>query len=98
MEQLSGFQVSSTQVSKLTAQLDTEFEQWRNRPLTEIRYLTLDATYYKVRIDGSVRDCAALKTSLNASPWQPLAAMPILPSAKRRTSPNQTRTSPACGQ
>lgn len=60
MKELCGFEVSSGQVSKLTAQLDGEFEKWRARPLPEIRYLTLDATYYKVRIDGTVRDCATL--------------------------------------
>lgn len=60
MEKLCGFQVSSTQVSRLTADLDSEFQKWRERPLPEITYLTLDATYYKVRIDGTVRDCATL--------------------------------------
>lgn len=61
MKELCGFEVSSTQVSKLTAQLDEEFEKWRSRPLPEIAYLMLDATYYKVRIDGTVRVCATLK-------------------------------------
>ena len=60
METLCGFQVSSGQVSNLTKELDFEFEKWRNRQLPEIRYITLDATYYKVRIDGVVRDCATL--------------------------------------
>jgi putative transposase len=32
----------------------------RTRQLPPIAYLTLDATYYKVRIDGVVRDCATL--------------------------------------
>jgi transposase-like protein len=58
MEKLCGFQVSSGQVSILTKELDTEFTKWRGRLLPEILYLTLDATYYKVRIDGVVRDCA----------------------------------------
>lgn len=60
MEQMCGFQVSSGQVSNLNKQLDSEFEKWRGRPLPEIAYMTLDATYYKVRIDGVVRDCATL--------------------------------------
>lgn len=60
MEQLCGFEVSSGQVSNLNKQLDEEFEKWRTRPLPEIRYLIVDATYYKVRIDGVVRDCATL--------------------------------------
>jgi len=61
MEELCGFEVSSGQVSNLNKQLDEEFAKWRTRPLPEIRYLILDATYYKVRIDGTVRDCATLK-------------------------------------
>ena len=60
MEQLCGFEVSSGQVSKLNKQLDHEFEKWRTRPLPPIAYMTLDATYHKVRIDGVVRDCATL--------------------------------------
>ena len=60
MEELCGFEVSSGQVSKLNKQLDHEFEKWRTRPLPPIAYMTLDATYHKVRIDGVVRDCATL--------------------------------------
>jgi len=60
MEDLCGFEVSSGQVSNLNKQLDAEFEKWRTRPLPPIAYVTLDATYYKVRIDGIVRDCATL--------------------------------------
>lgn len=60
MEQMCGFNVSSGQVSNLNKQLDVEFKKWRTRPLPDIAYLTVDATYYKVRIDGVVRDCATL--------------------------------------
>lgn len=60
MEQMCGFEVSSGQVSNLNKQLDSEFDKWRNRPLPGISFMTLDATYYKVRIDGVVRDCATL--------------------------------------
>lgn len=60
MGELCGFEVSSTQVSNLTAELDAEFAKWRDRPLPEISHLFIDATYYKVRIDGVVRDCATL--------------------------------------
>jgi transposase-like protein len=60
MEQMCGFEVSSGQVSNLNKQLDSEFEKWRNRPLPGISFMTVDATYYKVRIDGVVRDCATL--------------------------------------
>lgn len=61
MEELCGFEVSLGQVSNLNKQLDEEFAKWRARALPEIRYLILDATYYKVRIDGTVRDCVTLK-------------------------------------
>jgi len=60
MEAMCGFEVSSGQVSNLNKQLDDEFIKWRTRPLPEILYLIIDATYYKVRIDGVVRDCATL--------------------------------------
>lgn len=45
MGELCGFEISSTQVSKLTAELDLEFEKWRARPLPEISHLFTDATY-----------------------------------------------------
>lgn len=60
LETMCGLSISSTQVSNLTSELDDEFEKWRNRPLPEMRYLTLDANYHKVRQNGSVRDCATL--------------------------------------
>lgn len=60
LEELCGLEITSTQVSRLTAELDAEFDKWRNRPLPEIRFLILDATYLKVRVDGTVRDCAIL--------------------------------------
>ena len=58
MEKLCGLEVSSTQVSRLTAELDETFAQWRERRLPEIANVIIDATYIKVRIGGSVRDCA----------------------------------------
>lgn len=60
-EQLCGFEVSSTQVSKAAAALDEQLEAWRTRPLGQSRYLWLDAHYEKVRQDGQVRDAAVLK-------------------------------------
>jgi transposase-like protein len=60
VEELCGTQISSTQVSRVTSELDVEFEKWRNRPLEPIAFLILDATYVKVRLDGAVRDCAIL--------------------------------------
>ena len=42
-EKLCGMEISSGQVSKLTAKLDDELEKWRNRAIGEISYLYLDA-------------------------------------------------------
>ena len=59
-EELCGFEVSSSQVSRAAQLLDEELQQWRNRPLGETPYLILDARYEKVRHGGSVIDCAVL--------------------------------------
>jgi putative transposase len=58
MEQMCGLSVRSTQVSRLTAELDETFELWRKRPLPEIAHLIIDAIDIKVRIGGLVTDCA----------------------------------------
>lgn len=58
VEELCGFEVSSSDVSRAAAALDEELEKWRNRPLGQIKYLILDARYEKARLAGSVRDCA----------------------------------------
>jgi transposase-like protein len=59
-EKLCGYEVSSTQVSRLTQELDGQFEQFRNRPIGEICYLVVDAVYLKVRHNGNVIDMAIL--------------------------------------
>ena len=59
-EQLCGFEVSSSQVSRATAELDEAFEQWRQRPLGEFAYVQVDARYEKVREGGVVVDQAVL--------------------------------------
>jgi len=58
--ELCGLDVTSTQVSRAASLLGHELETWRNRPLGQVEYLVLDARYEKVRVDGSVRDCAVL--------------------------------------
>ena len=60
VEELCGHQVSSSTVSRLTAQLDEELERWRQRPLGEIPYLIFDARYEHVRHQGTVVDVALL--------------------------------------
>jgi putative transposase len=59
-EVLCGYEVSSSQVSRITKELDEQFEQWRTRPLGKIRYLLVDARYEKVRHGGHVIDNAVL--------------------------------------
>ena len=59
-EKLCGCEISSSDVSRATALLDKEFQQWRTRPLSAVKYLVLDARYEKVRVEGQVRDCSVL--------------------------------------
>lgn len=59
-EELCGVEVSATQVSRATADLDAVLQEWRERSLGEITYLYVDARYEKVREAGQVRDAAVL--------------------------------------
>lgn len=59
-EELCGFEVSSSQVSRATALLDDQLIAWRERPLGSFPYVILDARYEKVRHGGRVIDCAVL--------------------------------------
>jgi putative transposase len=59
-EELCGFEVSSTQVSRCAAMLDEELEAWRGRPLGAYAYVVLDARYESVRQGGQVLDAAVL--------------------------------------
>ena len=59
-EKLCGFEVSSSQVSRATSELDEHFKQWRERPLGAVCYLQLDARYEHVREGGLVLDEAVL--------------------------------------
>ena len=54
-EQLCGTSFSKSQVSALTGTLDTVLAAWRERPLTaSYPYLSVDARYEHVRVDGHV--------------------------------------------
>ena len=57
---MCGFQVSSSQVSKATAELDELLQAWHERPLGRMKYIYLDARYEKVRQDGQARNSAVL--------------------------------------
>lgn len=60
IEKMSGFDVSSSDVSRASKALDEELGKWRNRDLGSYKYLFLDARYESVRYDNSVVDCAIL--------------------------------------
>jgi transposase-like protein len=66
IEKMCGFEISAMQVSRATKQLDEILQQWRERPLGEIRYLFLDARYEKVRESGQIRDAAVLIATGNS--------------------------------
>ena len=57
---LCGMDFTSTQVSRAAKELDQEFEAFRNRPLGVFTYVYLDATYLKIRHNGSVINQAIL--------------------------------------
>jgi transposase-like protein len=60
-EELCGFEISSTQVSRCANLLDEELQKFRERALTaKYAYVYFDAIYEKVRHDHSVIDMATL--------------------------------------
>jgi len=59
-EELCGFEVSSSEVSRCTRLLDEDLTAWRRRALGACPYVVLDARYEKVRHGGQVIDCAVL--------------------------------------
>lgn len=60
VEGMCGFEVSSEQVSRASAEMDAELEKWRNRPIGCVKALIIDAFYEKLRVDGAVVSCAVL--------------------------------------
>lgn len=60
-QQLCGFEISSTQVSRCCSILDEELKKFRERPLTsKYAYVYFDAEYEKIRHNGSVISMATL--------------------------------------
>ena len=57
-KQLCGFEISTSTVSKLVAELDPLLKEWRERPLGKYMYVYLDARYEKVRHGGLIVDQA----------------------------------------
>ena len=59
-EQLCGFAVTASEVSRAAQALDEQLQAWRERPLGAYAYVYLDARYEKVRHGGLVVDVAVL--------------------------------------
>lgn len=59
-EELCGFEISSSEVSRASEALDEQLKQWRERPLDAFPYVYLDARYEKVRHGGVVVSSAVL--------------------------------------
>lgn len=59
-EYLCGFEISSTQVSRLAQTLDEELGTFLERPLGEFSVVYLDARYEKVRHGGHIKNLAVL--------------------------------------
>jgi len=88
--------LSSTQGSRAAKQLDVELEQWRNRPLGEVRYLILDALYERMRHDGIVRDVAVL-SAIGVGPDEQRRVLGVsiaLSEAEVTGAPSSTASSP----
>jgi transposase-like protein len=76
-EELCGLEISSTQVSRLTKELDEEMEAFRNRPLGAYEYIYLDARYEKVRHGGMIQDMAIL-TAIGANRGKPREVLGVM--------------------
>jgi len=60
-EELLGKEFSASTISRFSAELDSELEAWRSRPLSEdYPYVLLDARWEKCRRDGAIVDMAVL--------------------------------------
>ena len=60
VEKTFGCEISASQVSRATAELDEKLQEWRNSVLSEVIYLYLDARYEKIRENGGIREAAVL--------------------------------------
>jgi len=68
VQELCGHEVSSSTVSRLTAQLDEELQRWRERPLGDVPYLILDARYEHVRRGGGTVVDMSLLVAIGITP------------------------------
>ncbi len=59
-QELCGFEINSSEVSRASKSLDDQLKTWRDRPLGQFAYVYMDARYEKVRHNGVIIDCAVL--------------------------------------
>ncbi len=59
-QQLCGFEISSSEVSRASKTLDDQLQAWRERSLGKFPYVYMDARYEKVRHNGVIINCAVL--------------------------------------
>lgn len=59
-EKLCGMEISSSQVSRLSKELDEDLEKFRNRELGAFEYVQFDAIYEKIRHCGTVKSLPIL--------------------------------------
>jgi len=69
-EALCGYEISSTQVSRLCKEMDSELKAFNTRVLGRFSYVYLDARYEKVRHEGIVQDLAVF-IAVGAEPGRP---------------------------
>jgi putative transposase len=78
MQELCGFELTSTEVSQAAKLLDEDLAQWRDRPLESFAYIYLDALYEKVRYGGHVRDVAVLVAiGVNAQGYREILGLSV---------------------
>lgn len=78
VEELCGLEVTSAQVSRVAQGLDEQLAAFRNRPLGAYRFVILDARYEKVRVNGSVIDCAVLTAiGINAQGYREILGVSV---------------------
>ena len=72
--------MSAGQVSQLCSSLDDKVRQFRERPLTEIRYVWVDALYEKIREDERVESMAvAIATGVNLQGRREVLGFDVIP-------------------
>jgi putative transposase len=80
LEQMGIAGVSASQVSQLCTALDEKVQQFRDRRLSEIRYVWLDALYEKVRVNERVESMAVvIATGVNVEGRREVLGFDVIP-------------------